>query len=103
MDDPAHRPPTPVPVPTARGLRLRERLLVEWVAQASVGDELPEPWKQASNPLVSMIRTLVELGVMDPPAPGTARADIARDAGAAARAWLERNPPAGGAAAAPAP
>ncbi len=72
---------------------LRERLLVEWVAQASVGDPFPEPWSQAHDPLESIVRTLVGLGVVGPPAPGASSADVARAAGAAARAWLERHPP----------
>lgn len=76
------------------GPSLRHRLLVEWVAQASVGDPLPEPWSYASDPLESMIRTLQELGVIDRPEPGTALADVARGATVAARTWLDEHPPA---------
>lgn len=71
---------------------IRDRALIEWVAQASVGDPFPEPWSYASRPLESMIRTLVQLGVIDRPAPGVAMAEVARGASAAARAWLEANP-----------
>ncbi len=72
---------------------LRERLLVEWVAQAAVGDPFPEPWSNAYDPLRSIIRTLVVLGVIELPPPDAKPADVAREAGVAARAWLERNPP----------
>lgn len=71
---------------------LRERMLIDWVAQAKPGDPFPEPWAQASDPNESIIRTLVSLGVIEPPRPDASQADIAREAGAAARRWLERNP-----------
>jgi hypothetical protein len=71
---------------------LGERLLVEWVANAKVGDPFPEPWSNAANPRESIIRTLVALGVITPPAPDASMASIARDASVAARAWLERHP-----------
>ena len=77
---------------TPPDVRLRDRLLVEWVAQASVGDPLPEPWSQAREPLESIIRTLVQLGVMTRPPPDASPASIAQEAGAAARAWLEQHP-----------
>ena len=73
-------------------LGLRERLLIEWVAQASVGDPFPEPWRHARDPPESIIRTLVELGVMARPAPDTRPDEIARGARDAARAWLEEHP-----------
>ena len=73
-------------------VRLSDWLLVEWVANAKPGDPFPEPWRQAHSPLESMLRQLAELGVMRPPKPGTDVATIARDATAAAKAWLERHP-----------
>lgn len=74
-------------------MSLADRYLVEWVANAKVGDPFPEPWRWASDPIESIIRTLVGLGVIEKPAPDTDPAAVARDAGAAARAWLEANPP----------
>ena len=76
---------------------LRERALIEWVAQASPGDPFPEPWSYASKPLVSIIRTLVTMEVMDKPAADADPATLARDAGAAARTWLEAHPQPNGA------
>ncbi len=35
----------------------RDRMLVEWVAQAKVGDALPPPWSYARSPLESVVRT----------------------------------------------
>ena len=72
-------------------------MLVEWVAQASVGDEFPEPYRWARTPLQSVILTLADLGVMTCPAPGTPWAAIADEASTAARAWLAENPAGGGA------
>jgi hypothetical protein len=74
-------------------IRLSDRLLVEWVAGAKPGDPFPEPWSQAHSPLQSMVSQLVELGVIEPPAPGTPVAKLASDATAAAKLWLEKNPP----------
>ena len=71
---------------------LRERLLVEWVAQARPGDPFPDPWAQASRPTESIVRTLVELGVIEPPPRGANPAEVAAAASAAAQDWLERNP-----------
>jgi hypothetical protein len=71
---------------------LRDRLLVEWVANAKVGDPFPEPWSNAMSPRESIIRTLVMLGVIALPAPDTSMAAVAQEASAAARAWLERHP-----------
>ncbi len=73
-------------------VRLSDWLLVEWVATAKPGDPFPEPWCQAHAPLKSMIHQLVELGVMPPPAPDTSVAQIAKDATAAAKSWIERHP-----------
>jgi hypothetical protein len=75
-----------------REISLADRHLVEWVAQAKVGDQFPEPWRWASDPIESIIRTLVGLGVIEKPAPDTDLAVVAREAGVAARAWLEANP-----------
>ena len=76
-------------------------MLVEWVAQAKVGDALPAPWSYASRPLESVVRTLAMLGVIGRPEPGADWAAIARDASAAAQTWLERHPPDAGADATP--
>ena len=35
----------------------RDRMLVERVAQAKVGDALPPPWSYARSPLESVVRT----------------------------------------------
>jgi hypothetical protein len=84
---------TPQFAGTPDDIRLSDRLLVEWVARASPGDPFPEPWSHAHSPLQSMVRQLVELGVLRPPAPGTPVATIAREATAAAKVWLEQHPP----------
>ena len=76
-----------------RNVSLSDRHLVEWVAQAKVGDAFPEPWKWASDPIESIIRTLVGLGVIEKPSPDIDLATVAREAGVAAKAWLEANPP----------
>jgi hypothetical protein len=73
-------------------VRLSDWLLVEWVATARKGAPFPEPWCHAHSPLESMVHQLRELGVMQEPAPGTDVATVARDATAAAQAWLEHNP-----------
>ena len=73
-------------------VRLSDWLLVEWVATAKRGDPFPEPWCQAHAPFESMLRQLVELGVMRPPKPGTDVPAIAREASAAAKVWLESHP-----------
>jgi hypothetical protein len=69
-------------------LTATERALVAWVAQAQVGEPLPEPWRWARNPMESVIRTLVEIGVMQPPAAGTQSGAVADEAAVAARRWL---------------
>jgi hypothetical protein len=79
-------------------VRRSDRLLVQWVAGASPGDPFPEPWSHAHSPLQSMVSHLVELGVIEQPAPDASVATIASDATAAAKSWLER-PPAPAAAA----
>jgi hypothetical protein len=76
-------------------VRPSDRALVEWVATAKPGSQYPEPWSQAHSPLQSIIAHLAELGVMDLPEPGTDIATVAREATAAAKAWLERHPVAG--------
>jgi hypothetical protein len=75
-----------------RKVSLADRYLVEWVAQAKIGDQFPEPWRWASNPIESIIRTLVELGVIDKPGPDIDLAAVAQQASEAARVWLEANP-----------
>ena len=85
--------PQPVrPMDEPPRVALRERLLVEWVASAKVGDPFPEPWSNAMNPRESIIRTLVMLRVIELPAADADMAAVAREASAAARAWLEQNP-----------
>jgi hypothetical protein len=74
-------------------VRQSDRRLVEWVANAKPGDPFPEPWSHAHSPLQSMLLQLADLGVMQPPAPGTDVATIASDASAAAKRWLEQHPP----------
>src|SRR4051812_30552780 len=56
----------------------RDRMLVEWVAQAKVGDALPAPWSYARRPLESVVRTLAMLGVVERPDPDADWASIAR-------------------------
>ena len=79
----------------------RDRMLIEWVAQAKVGDALPAPWSYARRPLESVVRTLAMLGVIERPPPDADWAAVARDASAAARGWLERHPADAEAGAAP--
>ena len=76
----------------------RDRMLVEWVAQAKVGDALPAPWSYASRPLESVVRALAIIGVIERPPPDADWAAIARDASAAAQLWLEQHPADAGAA-----
>jgi hypothetical protein len=77
-----------------RDISLADRYLVEWVANAKVGDQFPEPWSWASDPIESIIRSLVELGVIEKPPPDANFAQVAEEASEAARTWLEANPPA---------
>lgn len=84
MTEPRHTPSQ---------VSLKDRYLVEWVAQASVGDQMPAPWCHARSPLESIVRTLATIGVIDRAPPGSDWAAIARGAGPLAREWLERNPP----------
>jgi hypothetical protein len=80
------------PSPGPEDVHPHDRALVEWVATASPGDRIPEPWKWASSPTQSVILRLIDLRVIPVPPAGTDRADVVRDAGAAARAWLEAHP-----------
>ena len=73
-------------------VRLSDWLLVEWVATAKRGASFPEPWCHAHSPLESMVHQLCELGVMPEPAPGTDVATVAREATAAAQAWIAEHP-----------
>jgi hypothetical protein len=77
-------------------VRARDRALVEWVADASPGDRLPEPWRWARSPTRSVILTLVELGVIPTPEPGTDMSVLVAAASTAARAWLDAHPAEGG-------
>ncbi len=92
MDDERPQPEPVRPLDEAPRVALRERLLVEWVASAKVGDPFPEPWSNAMNPRESIIRTLVMLRVIPLPAADANMAAVAREASVAARAWLERHP-----------
>ncbi len=92
MDEERSQPQTMKPMDAPRRVLLSERLLVEWVAAAKVGDPFPEPWSNARNPRESIIRTLVQLGVIAPPARDASLASIAQEASVAARAWLEQHP-----------
>lgn len=70
----------------------RDRALVEWVADASPGDRVPEPWRWARSPTRSVILTLVDLDVIVNPKPGTDLDVVVREASEAARAWLDAHP-----------
>lgn len=80
----------------AHRVSAKDRQLVEWVANAAVGDTIPAPWCYASRPLESIVRTLATLNVIERAPQGSDWAALARTAGPHARAWLERNPPEGG-------
>jgi hypothetical protein len=84
------RPGRPSPGP--EHITPHDRALVEWVAGASVGDRIPEPWKWASNPFQSVVLRLIDLRVIPAPQHGADRADVVREAAVAAKAWLERHP-----------
>ena len=71
----------------------RDRLLVEWVAQAKVGDELPPPWSYSRTPLYSVVRTLMLIGVIGKPDPDTPLA-TGGTRGLRRRARLARGQPA---------
>jgi hypothetical protein len=71
----------------------KDRFLVEWVANAKVGAQIPAPWCYANHPLESIVRTLAGLRIIDPAPEGSDWAAIARSAGPKAREWLQRNPP----------
>lgn len=91
MDDPL--PPRPAgSTPRTPIIRSRDRELVQWVARAAPGDRVPEPWKWAKSPTRSVILTLVDLGVIESPKPGTDMTELVGQASAAARAWLEAHP-----------
>jgi len=91
-DDPSAQRTPGRPSPGPLLITPHDRSLVEWVASASAGDRIPEPWKWASNPFQSMILRLIDLRVIAAPPNGADRADVVRDAAVAARAWLEANP-----------
>jgi hypothetical protein len=74
------------------GVNSRDRSLVEWVADAAPGDRVPEPWRWARSPTQSVILTLVDLGVITSPTPGTELGVVIREASEAARAWLGAHP-----------
>jgi hypothetical protein len=84
------RPPSFGGVPDR--VRRKDWLLVEWVATAKRGAPYPEPWCHTHSPLLAMVAQLIELRVMEQPAPGTDVATIAREATAAARQWIEQHP-----------
>jgi hypothetical protein len=87
--------PRPAGTSPREALRVspRDRALVEWVANATPGDKIPEPWRWASSPTRSIILTLVDLEVIPTPAPGTDLNVLVTEASAAAVAWLEAHPP----------
>jgi len=82
----------PVRVDGPVSISVRDRLLVEWVVQAKVGDALPAPYCYASSPLESVIRTLAILGVIKRPERDRTWTSLAVEASAVAQAWLERHP-----------
>jgi hypothetical protein len=77
---------------SSRQVRPAERALIEWVATASFGDEIPEPWGYAMSPHESVLRTLVACEVIALPAPGFDAEAIVYGSGAEAKAWLRDNP-----------
>jgi hypothetical protein len=79
-------------VPAPDRARRGEWLLVQWVATARPGDPFPEPWCHAHDPLRTMIGQLVDIGVIALPPPDADIPTIAREASAAAKAWLEQHP-----------
>ena len=83
---------TPVRDDGPVAISVRDRILVEWVAQAKVGDALPARYGYASSPLESVIRNLAILGVIKRPQRDQTWASLAVEASAAAQAWLERHP-----------
>jgi hypothetical protein len=90
-DAPTHETPGR-PSPGPERITPYDRALVEWVADASVGDKIPEPWKWASSPTQSVILRLVDLRVIKAPVHGTDNGDVVREAAVAAQAWLEAHP-----------
>ena len=92
MDQPDGQTGRRVRVDRVAPVTARDRMLVEWVAQAKVGDALPAPWSYARSPLESVVRTLAMLGVIGRPDPDATWASIARDASPAAKRWLEQHP-----------
>jgi hypothetical protein len=80
------------PSPGPEQITPHDRALVEWVAGASVGDRIPEPWKWASNPFQSVVLRLIDLRVIAAPPQGADRGDVVRDAADAARTWLAKHP-----------
>jgi len=72
-------------------VKQRDRALVEWVANASAGDRVPEPWRWAPRPTHSVILTLIDVGVIVNPPPGSDQAAVVREASAAARTWLDEH------------
>ena len=93
MDETPQQDDRRVRVDRTAPITVRDRMLVEWVAQAKVGDPLPAPWSYARSPLQSVVLTLATLGVIDRPEPGASWAAAAREASSAAQAWLEAHPP----------
>jgi hypothetical protein len=78
--------------PPQHQVRPRDRALVEWVAEATPGDKIPEPWRWAKSPTQSVILTLVDLEVIAKPEPGTELTAVVTEASVAARAWLDAHP-----------
>jgi hypothetical protein len=91
-DDQPAGGPVGRPSPGPEHITPHDRSLVEWVATASVGERIPEPWKWASNPFQSVVLRLIDLRVISAPPMGADRSDVVRDASVAAQAWLERHP-----------
>jgi len=92
-----HLKPRPVgKVQGPRHVEARERVLVEWVANATPGDQIPEPWRWASRPTWSVIITLVDIGVIPSPGSDVDMTVLTHEASVAARVWLEAHPADGG-------
>jgi hypothetical protein len=78
---------------------MTDREVIEWAANAQVGDKLPDEFCNVLGPMTDfsrgmdrMVRRLVEAGVMPEPAIGVSRSAVALQATAASREWLATHP-----------
>ena len=68
-----------------------DRALIEWAANANVGDVLPKPYRHMYG-TQALIQRLVNLGVMAEPPAGSLISDAAVRAKEAATQWLSEHP-----------